>query len=1079
MRCRLSHERSASNSAPRAPLTIPRNASTPSRTLILGRHPRTSLHAFCSRTTCSMHSLLRPVLLLAPLALLLPAHSQSVAPTPTAAEIAAAKKKAAEKKPVGDLVTLNPFEVKSEADTSYGALNSNSLTQFNTALNKTPVSADIFTEEFMRDISATSIEEMLNGYGAGAGTVMSNPDADALSQQPGDRVGNQTIGIRGTGGGAIHRDGFSATGPANNFGTTATGISSTFDVERADVVRGPQGLLYGAGGAGGTVNTVSKRANFRQQRGSATWRIDQYGSKQGQLDHNWGADNLAFRFSYMDDSQKYRRVFIGYETHGYYGQFALKLDPLRTVIRLQGQQTINERILNTNQENIAFTNAATDPRHNFGLAYMLRNGMTDAINPATGQPWPRGAIANGKLTWDNLNSWAGNASSEYVTNKIYSASAETVWTKWLSTQFNVLFNDYLSDRANGGIANLSAPLLNGNPLTEWANGGTLADTEQPTRRWAVRGAAMLTGEFFQGRAQTQTLLGYDIEWADSGPTDYSYFLADSNFNVIYNPAIPSNLGRTPMPRIWWSVADGPHKKPLPRGGWLSPRLNFAGANYVRMANNPRDPSWVRPNNPLGLAQLAGLPGVSGQNNDGHHWENRTAGFYGSNFTSWFGDRFSTLAGVRINENFKRTPNITTTVTEPWAESTKSNKSFNLGLNYRLSDVFRPYYSFSSTYNTALVNANDPLGNAPRPSSGTGHEGGLKFNSRDGRLSGSVQYFTTQSKDEMINAGSGVRDLVNPTGLNGAHNGPAGAKNQWTNLDRTTSGLEVIFTASPTRNWRVRLAATSADGKNLTDKKYPLLWNDQFSVRNGAVTYQNGTPFFVPTDAAVITARIATLNAQVDPAAILAQGATAPLTLAMMNDRSGPYWAQPADDNGRLPASNLRRVLQFFVGPNGTALTGQTGLSTADIPYFWSDPNGTKGETVVAKKDESTVGYAQYRFVLTNNYSFTGDNFLKGFGIGGTVALGLKNRTFYYNTPGGGRERFGSPDTWQVNLNASYRHKLGKRFMFSSQVNIDNVFNHYVLGTLPNNGSGYTVPANLAVTFYGQPRMVVWTNSVSF
>lgn len=996
------------------------------------------------------------------------ASAQVVPPRPAAE--AAAK---------GPAVTLNPFEVKAEADNSYGALNSNSLTQFNTALNRTPVSADIFTEDFMRDISATSIEEMLNGYGAGAGTVMSNPDSDALSQQPGDRVGNQTIGIRGTGGGAVHRDGFSATGPANNFGTTATGISSTFDVERADVVRGPQGLLYGAGGAGGTVNTVSKRAKFGRNEGRASWRVDQYGSKQGQFDYNVGGDRLALRLSLLDDAQRYRRVFIGYQTKGYYGQLALQLPRFNTVIRLQGQQSINERIINTNQENIAFTNTATDPRHNFGLAYMLRNNLTGEINPATGQPWPRGAIANGKLTWDNLNSWAGWTASEYVTNRIYTASAETVWTRWLSTQFNVLFNDYLSDRANGGIANLSAPLLNGNPLTDWANGATLADTEQPTRRWAVRGAAMLQHEFLRGKLQTQTLLGYDIEWADSGPTDYSYFLADQNFNVVYNPAIPTNLGRTPMPRIWWSVADGPQKKPLVQPGWVSPRVTFAGQNYVRMANNPRDPSWVRPNNPLGLAQLAGLSGVSGQNNDGHHWENRTAGFYASNYTSWFGDRLGTLAGLRTNENFKRTPNITATVAEPWAESTKSNRSYNLGANFRLTEWLRPYYSVSSTYNTALVNANDPLGNAPRPSTGVGQEAGLKFTTRDGRLSGSIQAFTTDSKDEMINAGTGVRDLVNPTGLNGAHNGPAGAKNQWVNLDRTTRGLEVILTASPLPNWRIRLAATSADGRNLTDKRYPMLWNDQFFVKNGAVTYQNGAPFLVPTTPSVITANIATLNRQTDPATLQGQGTWEPLTVAMMNDKSGPYWAQPADDNGRLQTSNLRRVLQYFVGPNGTALTGVTGLPLSAIPYFWSDPNGSKGETVVAKKGEYTVGYAQYRFVFTNNYSFTGDSPLKGFGIGGTLALGLRNRTFYYNTPGGGRELYSSPNTWQVNLITSYRRRIGKRFEFATQVNVENLFNHYTLGTLPNNGSGFTVPANLAVTFYGQPRMYVWTNSLSF
>jgi hypothetical protein len=200
---------------------------------------------------------------------------------------------------------------------------------------------------------------------------------------------------------------------------------------------------------------------------------------------------------------------------------------------------------------------------------------------------------------------------------------------------------------------------------------------------------------------------------------------------------------------------------------------------------------------------------------------------------------------------------------------------------------------------------------------------------------------------------------------------------------------------------------------------------------------------------------------------------------MMNDRNSPYWAQPADDNGRLQTSNVRRVLQYFVGANGTALTGTTGLPVSDISYAWSDPNGTQGETVVARKGESTVGYAQYRFVLTNNYTFSGDNFLKGFGVGGTLALGLKNRTFYYNTPGGGRELYASPDAWQANFVVSYRRKLGKRFGWITQVNIDNVFNHYVLGTLPNNGSGFTVPANLAVTFYGQPRQYVWTNTLSF
>jgi hypothetical protein len=35
-----------------------------------------------------------------------------------------------------------------------------------------------------------------------------------------------------------------------------------------------------------------------------------------------------------------------------------------------------------------------------------------------------------------------------------------------------------------------------------------------------------------------------------------------------------------------------------------------------------------------------------------------------------------------------------------------------------------------------------------------------------------------------------------------------------------------------------------------------------------------------------------------------------------------------------------------------------------------------------------------------------------------------------------------------------------------------------LGLLCNNGSGSTVPANLGVSFYAQPRRSAWTNSLT-
>ena len=267
-------------------------------------------------------------------------------------------------------------------------------------------------------------------------------------------------------------------------------------------MRGPQGLLYGASGAGGTVNIVSKRAHFNRTSGRADFRIDQHGSKQVLFDYNWGSENVAVRVALLDEDQRYRRLFIGHTTTGLYSQVAVRVAPLRTVFRFIAGETDNTRVLNSNQENIAFTNVATDPRHNYGLAYLLRNNMAGANDPVTGNPYPRGAIANGQLTWDNINSWAGTAASEYVVNKYFIATAETVWAPWLATQFSALYNDARTDRANGGLAGLSAPLLNGNPLNVWANGGDLSDVEQPTRRWAVRGSAILTHDFFRKSARS-------------------------------------------------------------------------------------------------------------------------------------------------------------------------------------------------------------------------------------------------------------------------------------------------------------------------------------------------------------------------------------------------------------------------------------------------------------------------------------------------------------------------------------------------------------------------------------------------
>ena len=181
-------------------------------------------------------------------------------------------------------VQLSAFEVKADSDNSYGALNSNSITRFNTELSKLPVSADIMSETFMQDVGAVSVEAMISTYSGGGGFANFNASTGAAQNQPGENNSPAFTTLRGLTASTTRRDGFMSMTTFNSSGSTSGGYTSNFDIERVEVINGPQSLLYGNGGAGGVVNMVSKRAQFRKPAfGSFTFRMDDNDSKVGQV----------------------------------------------------------------------------------------------------------------------------------------------------------------------------------------------------------------------------------------------------------------------------------------------------------------------------------------------------------------------------------------------------------------------------------------------------------------------------------------------------------------------------------------------------------------------------------------------------------------------------------------------------------------------------------------------------------------------------------------------------------------------------------------------------------------------------
>jgi outer membrane receptor protein involved in Fe transport len=984
-------------------------------------------------------------------------------PPPTANQ--PARTDAAKPKSDDNVVELSAFEVQADSDTSYGALNSASITRFNVEMDKMPVSADIFTETFMKDVAATSVEDVIAGYSAGAGYASGtdNGVGTGASNQPGDRVGNAYIQLRGMNTPTMQRDGFMPVGAFGNPGSTSVGRTDNFDLERVEVISGPQALLYGGGGAGGVINVTSKQARFGgRNKGSALYRVDQYGSKRGELDFGFGGRHLAARFAFLNESTSTRRINIGGATSGQYAQIALRIldNTIPTTIRISGSATFNRRRLV-----VAPSLTATgDPRNGLSLHYILATHQEGATDPVTGANYPAGAILGGRLNWSNVDSFgAGYAYQDPISNQFYSATIDTKWRPWLTTQFGVGYDNFTERRINPGFT-FFAPHSGANTTDNWAAGETPSDSWQPARSKGGRVGALVTKNFWNGRANTQTFLGADYIRTDFGQIGYNWYQADSNGNVIVAPgstATSANSGRTPLGQQRWSINEGPVLYPFADPSQDSAVYN--GINYVRQLNNTPQPNLVSPQNPHGVPFTSGNYIITKIFNKG---------YYGMNYTQWFGGKLNTLIGLRHGDYISdRLQHPSGTVR--WLTlATKTN--FNVGIDYSVTSWLHPFVSYSDSVEPPfLANSSDPYSNPPASAHGIGGDAGVKFNIERFGISGSFSYFKNSAKNALYNINSNITSEINPSGLNGG----GGGSN--VNVDRVTSGVELRLTASPTRNWRLRFGASAQDGKIGTAKAYDQVYNDQFYANSaGQVTYKDGTIVFVNGGTAAVAATAANAT---------------PLTITSMSTPGNTYFANPDLISGKINSGAIvANILKGTgdttnINAHGQILTGATLLPISQLQLNPSLAGiNTPGIIVATRVGDKTTGYPEYSANLTSLYTFSGETRLKGLQLGGTLAASWKNRAYYYydTTPTAAnaltlrRRLLYAPDQQQFNLIVGYTHKFG-RYVWRSTVNVNNLFNHYLIRVLPNATSGFNTVSALNATWYQQPRVYLWTNSVEF
>ena len=183
-------------------------------------------------------------------------------------------------------VTVLPvLKVLSTTMEGYAAAYSATATKTTTLLRDVPQSITVVTRELIRDQSMQSMADVAR-YVPGVGVSQGEGNRDALVFR-----GNRSTGDFFTDG--VRDD--------------VQYFRDLYNVERVEVLKGANGMIFGRGGSGGVINRVTKRAGWDSIR-EFSLEGGSYGKKRMAVDVGHGINDVAaIRFNSMyENSNSYR-----------------------------------------------------------------------------------------------------------------------------------------------------------------------------------------------------------------------------------------------------------------------------------------------------------------------------------------------------------------------------------------------------------------------------------------------------------------------------------------------------------------------------------------------------------------------------------------------------------------------------------------------------------------------------------------------------------------------------------------------------------------------------------------------------
>jgi outer membrane receptor protein involved in Fe transport len=220
-----------------------------------------------------------------------------------------------------DVITLTPFTVTTDKDVGFVGSSSLAGGRMATPLKDTPVAYSVITSEFLDAFNLNDVTQ------AAAWTVNSSIDV----------IDNSNKAFAATPAGDLRLRGSSIGTPTRNFFPYVT-TPDSYNLDRVDFARGPNAILFGAGGIGGTLNSVTKEAQTNKQFGSIRAQVGSYDKHRLSTDLNMPLLNkkAAVRVNAMGEKSDTWRKYEWVDKSGVSLAATFKATPQLT-FRAQGE----------------------------------------------------------------------------------------------------------------------------------------------------------------------------------------------------------------------------------------------------------------------------------------------------------------------------------------------------------------------------------------------------------------------------------------------------------------------------------------------------------------------------------------------------------------------------------------------------------------------------------------------------------------------------------------------------------------------------------------------------------------------